>query len=269
MALKALLDTLEGVEETLHGFYAEQKEGPNAGKFLLQVEGTGGLSLEDVSGLKSALGKERSRADAAEKKIANFGDLDPDKAREALEKYDALSQLDPAKEADKIVEERVKAVREKMAEAHQKELDTLRNENQALKGEAEQTAKLRVKASAFDAHGVMPERRQALDAYVDRYIRTETRDGKRQVVVVDDEGAPRIATDGSNMDVSTFVETLKTDPGFAWAFQGTDKSGGGTPTGRNGGGTAQPQVSKMSRAEKAKALAEGSLDPAALASSGE
>lgn len=264
MALKAILDSIDGADEAVRGFYAEQSEGPLKGKFVLQVDGASGYALEDVSGLKSALGKERARADAAEKQAAAFGDIDPKKAAEALAKYEELSQLDPAKEADKLIEERVKAVREKMMAEFDKERAALQSENQSLKGEADQTARLRAKGEAFDTHGVMPERRKALDAYVDRYIKTDLREGKRVVLVTDDDGNPRIAGDGSNMNINSFVESLKNDPGFQWAFQGTDKTGGGTPPGK-GGGTVNPQASKMSKSEKARALADGSINPADLA----
>lgn len=56
MGLKAVLDTLDGVDESLKGFYQQAD-----GKFRLDIEGGYKLPSE-VEGLTSALGKERQRA---------------------------------------------------------------------------------------------------------------------------------------------------------------------------------------------------------------
>ena len=50
MSLKAILDNLDGLSDELKGFY----EAGDDGKYRVKVEG-----LEDSSGLKSALQKER------------------------------------------------------------------------------------------------------------------------------------------------------------------------------------------------------------------
>ena len=49
MALKLTVDTLDGIDESHHALYAEKD-----GKFHLDVDG-----VEDTTGLKSALDKER------------------------------------------------------------------------------------------------------------------------------------------------------------------------------------------------------------------
>lgn len=254
MALKAIIDTTEGLDENIAALYTEQKEGPAAGKYLLDVEGSGGFALENVDGLKSALSKERQAKETLERKVDAFGDLDPETARKAIERAEELAKIDPSKEADKIVEERVKAVREKMEKAHGEELSKLASERDSLLSEVDRGARLQAKADAFDKHGVIPERRKPLEAYVDRFLKTEISDGKRLVSVVDESGAPIIAKDGSNMDVSRFVEDLKNDDAFAPFFKGVDRTGGGTPP--NGSGAGGPGKT-MSRAEF-----EGISDPA-------
>lgn len=254
MALKAILDSVDDLDENLQPLYAEQKEGPAKGKFLLQVEGVNGFALENVDGLKRALSTERSAKEEAEAKLKDFGDLNPDEARKAIEKAERLSKIDPEKEADKIVEERVKAVREKMEAAHKAELEKLTGERDSLSKEVEQGARLAAKAAAFDKHGAIPERRAALDAYVDRYLRTEVVDGKRVTKVVDDDGNPRIANDGTTMDVARFVEELRNDESFAPFFKGVEKTGGGTPNGRSGAGGSGKTI--------ARSEFEGISDPA-------
>lgn len=244
MALKAILDSTEGLDDPIKALYAEQKDGPAKGKFLLQVDGAGGYALENVNGLKTALSTERSAKEAAEAKLKDFGDLDPAAAREAIAKAEKLSALDPEKEADKIVEERVKAVAEKMKTAHGKELEALKTERDGLLKEVDQGTRLRAKGEAFDKHGVIPERRKALDAFVDRYLKTEIVDGKRVVRVLDDDGNLRVANDGSNMDAARFVEELRNDEAFSPFFKGVDKSGGGTPPGSGGAGGPGKTISR-------------------------
>jgi hypothetical protein len=57
MGLKAVLDTLDGVDEGLKSFYQKTEDG----KFRLDIEGGYKLPSE-IEGLTSALGKERQRA---------------------------------------------------------------------------------------------------------------------------------------------------------------------------------------------------------------
>lgn len=65
MALKFVVDTLEGIDEGLHGEYEEKD-----GKFHLKVDGL--PAQEDVGGLKSALQKERDARSKAEKRISEI-----------------------------------------------------------------------------------------------------------------------------------------------------------------------------------------------------
>lgn len=90
-ALKAVLASradVDALPEALRGFYVEQD-----GKFVLDAE------VEDhpkVGGLKSALKKERDAKDTADKDFKalrdKIGDMDPDKARDALKKIQDLAE---------------------------------------------------------------------------------------------------------------------------------------------------------------------------------
>ena len=86
MALKAVLtkEEFDGLEDSLKKLYVEKD-----GKYLLDAEG-----VEDVSGLKSALEKERGtvkklKADL-QATVDKFKDIDPDKARDAQKKLQDL-----------------------------------------------------------------------------------------------------------------------------------------------------------------------------------
>jgi hypothetical protein len=92
-------------------FYVE-----DGGKFRLDVEG-GFKTLEEISGLTTALGKERERADKAWKIVAKFEGIDPAEARKALE---TVANLDEAKkktveELEASFEARTKPLKEKVA----------------------------------------------------------------------------------------------------------------------------------------------------------
>jgi hypothetical protein len=75
MAIEAQRDSLDGLDENVASLYREQD-----GKFVLDVTPTGGLALEDVSGLKSALEKERENG----RRLKAYEGIDPEAAREAL-----------------------------------------------------------------------------------------------------------------------------------------------------------------------------------------
>src|SRR5262245_7637775 len=117
MALKALLNSLDGLDDATKALYVEKD-----GKFVLDVESVDGFALEDVNGLKTALGKERTRADRAEGLNVKFKDLDPDKARAALAELEELKKLDPSKEADKIANTKFEAAKAQLLEKHTGEI---------------------------------------------------------------------------------------------------------------------------------------------------
>jgi len=72
MALKLIVDTLEGIAEPQQALYVKQADG----KFKLDVTG-----LEDTGGLKTALEKERQRAEDNAKALKQFEGIDPEEAR--------------------------------------------------------------------------------------------------------------------------------------------------------------------------------------------
>lgn len=80
MAIKAVLDSLDGVDDGLKGLYVESD-----GKFRLDVEG-GFKTASEVDGLTSALGKEREQNKAHAKLLKAFEGLDAAAARDAMAK---------------------------------------------------------------------------------------------------------------------------------------------------------------------------------------
>jgi hypothetical protein len=135
MSLKTILNSkadVEALPEGVRSLYVERD-----GKFALDID-------DDVSGLKSALDKERGRAselDSEVKRIKKqFDGLDPEKAREALKK---LSQVDEQKlidagKLDEVVEQRTKAMRDdydNKINSFDRELKEAREANEKLTGQ--------------------------------------------------------------------------------------------------------------------------------------
>src|SRR5262245_6540346 len=68
------------------------------GEYVLQLEMPDGWAAEDVRGLKSALSAEREKSAGYERKLARFGDLDPDSARGALDRVEKMKTWKPPEE---------------------------------------------------------------------------------------------------------------------------------------------------------------------------
>ncbi len=113
MSLKPVLDTLDGLDEAIQGLYTEQD-----GKYRLDVEG-GFKTHDEISGLTSALNKERDARSKLEKQIRKFDGLeDPAEALKAIETVKNLDQkkLIDAGEVDKVKAEVQKVYEGKLAE---------------------------------------------------------------------------------------------------------------------------------------------------------
>lgn len=221
MALKAVIEKLEEVPEATRTLYQERD-----GRFVLDVEPAEGFALEDVGGLKSTLGKEMTRRKALEKTVEQYKDIDPEKAREALLKLEELGNIDPHKEADKIVEQRVKAATGQIVEKHTKEMDALRNENKSLQASFQS---LLIDNAATAA---LAEAKGSVDLLLP-HVQRQTRvrrleDGRHIVEVVDKDGTVRIGNSkGDPMTISDLVQEMRKSEAYGRAFEGTGNSGSG------------------------------------------
>lgn len=123
MALKAMLDSIEGLSDELKGCYIQSDDG----KFRLDVEG-GFKTTAEVEGLSSALGKERQGHAEAMKALKTFEGIDAKEARDALAKVKAFT-ADQQKAAEKMQEELAARLAPITAER-----DKLKADNEALTG---------------------------------------------------------------------------------------------------------------------------------------
>lgn len=258
--LKAVVADLQTVEEGHRGFYVEKD-----GKFVLNVTPTDGFELDNVSGLKSALGAERkAKSDLAEAMKAYEG-LDAKAARAALEAtksyeglpdaetirtnlaaFETLSKFDPKSEAEKIAEAKIvqrettlKGEFTKRETQLVEELTSLKTVNEkreaqvksllidnAIKGEL---AKLNPLDDARDAIELLA--RQAIQLKVDA-------NGAYQVEILDAQGNPRVKDHfGNPLTVGEFLtEIRETRPGL---FKPDPINGAGT---KPGAGNQKPNT---------------------------
>ncbi|WP_156137627.1 hypothetical protein [Methyloceanibacter caenitepidi] len=239
MALKAVIEKLEDVSEGLREEYRpgtadEGKEG----KFVLNVESVEGYALEDVNGLKTALGKERTQREKLERDVVKFKDLDPDKARAALEELEELKKIDPNKEADKIANSKFEAAKAQLLEKHNGEIASRDERIGHLAGTVQQLLVDQVATAALaEAKGAV----DLLLPHVQRHTRVKETDGKFVVEVVDGEGNARIAdSKGTPMGIKDLISEMKASDTFGRAFDASGQSGSGMQ-GSAGGPGAGPQ----------------------------
>ncbi len=226
------------------------------GVYLLQVEAVDGIALEDITGLKSALGSERQRAKELENLSAKFKDLDPDKAREALAKMADLA----SGKGDEKLKAQLEAVTAQLAQKHAGELSALQGENKSLMDQITDVLRDQTARVAIRAAGATDTGSELLFPKVRERIRVEKNSaGKFVAVVVDDKGNPQITNrSGSHeaMGIGELVETFKKP--FAMCFQGSGATGSGAPgkgsEGKNGGSTANPSDLTVSPAERLRSV---------------
>lgn len=235
--LKAVVDSIETIPEAARGYYQE-----NDGKFVLQVEPINGYALENIEGLKNTLSKEMTKRKQLEKDVVKFKDIDPDRAREALAKLEELGSLDPSKEADKLVSERLEAAKKQLLDKHAKDIEA----RESRIGQLTKTVEnLLIDQAATAALAEAKGSVELLLPHVQRHTRVREADGKYFVEVVDKDGNARIGNSkGDPMTISDLVQEMRKSETFGRAFEGSGQSGGGKPPGNGGGGS--PQIKRRS-----------------------
>lgn len=248
MALKAIIDTIDAAPEALREHYTEKD-----GKFVLAVDPVGGFALEDVTGLKSALGAERTSREALERQVVKFKDLDPDKARIALAELEELKKIDPASEADKIANTKFEAAKSQLLEKHGSEL-TSRDDRI---GHLTKTVDVLVREQRATA--AIAEAKGSVDLLLPHVLsatRTVEKDGKFITEVIDAAGNVRIGdAQGNPMTIAALVAEMRESDRFARAFDGDGQSGSGKQVDTGNGSGMQPGNWGGDAAERRAAIA--------------
>jgi hypothetical protein len=236
MAIKAIIDKLEDVPEALREHYrAGTKDEGTEGKFVLGVEAVAGWSLEDVTGLKSALGKERTQRETLERTVVKFKDIDPEKALAALTELEELKKLDPSKEADKIANTKFEAAKAQLLENHKREIGERDGKLTKLTGLVDNLARRQEAIAAIAAEKGSVD---LLLPHVLSVTRSEIGDDAEavRIKVLQPDGNERVNGKGEAMSIRELVAEMKQNETFARAFDGEGHSGTGKEHDKGGGG---------------------------------
>lgn len=248
--LKAVVTDINTVDEAHRGFYVEKDS-----KFFLNVTPTDGYELDNVSGLKSALGAERnlkktledqlkiyegidaSLARQAIERVSAFGDITPDKAREAVETAERLSAFDPQKEADRIAAEKLETHANQLkSQFTQRERELLEKVEQggatvnSLTGQLQTLMRDNAIKSELAKLNPLDDARDAIEILAAKNVKTSLVNGQVVVEVIDANGNPRIKDHmGSPFTVADLMAELREQkPGL---FKPDEKRGIGlSPT---------------------------------------
>lgn len=217
MALKAILDNLEGISEEISKEYKKRDDG----KFVLDVTSVDGFELAEVSKLQSALSKERENNRKAAEQLKPFENLDPAKAREAMKKVEEMATWTP----EQKVKEQIEAVKASIIEAHGKEKAKLEEKLSKLTKSLEEAMIVSVASQALaEQKGSV----RLLMPHVRQQTRLREVEGKFIVEVLGIDGNPRlVGADGHPMAINELVSEMKTQNDFASAFEGTGATGSG------------------------------------------
>jgi len=107
MALKLMVENLEGIDAAFHSLYEKSDEG-----FRLSVDG-----LDDASGLKTALQKERESNKEAKNKLSELERLRDEAERKAMEENGRFKELSERERTDKLqAQSKYEELQKKVAE---------------------------------------------------------------------------------------------------------------------------------------------------------
>ena len=223
MALKLKVTKAEydSLDEGIRGLYEEKD-----GSYQLAVDG-----IEDTSGLKSALEKERKARADFEKMAKQYQGLgkSPEEIAELVKKHEESERekLENKGEWDKL--------KAQLLESHKKELAARDEAVQKMKATLESYL---VDASATEAIAAARGVPQLLLPHVKASVKVVEEEGKYHVRVVDKDGSPRMNSKGEYLSIKDLVAEMRESDVFARAFEGNGTSGSGAPSGgmfRKGG----------------------------------
>lgn len=263
MPLQAKLETLDGLHDSLHDMYEKRDDSMY---HLKPPEGfVSADDVEDVTGLKSALQKERDASREAARKLKatqeKYGAIDPDKYQSLLDQeHDAeQKRLEKAGEWEKM--------REQMSAAHTGELSEKDKEIARLRGQLEH---VQIDSKVVEAISKAEGNVELLKPHVRSRLQLNTDDFT--TVVLDSDGrTPKVDGDGNPVTIDTLISEMRKSDTYAGAFKATGQSGSGSdpthggdgPTGKNDGKskiTGDMRLSTMSDREKIDFQKEHGID---------
>jgi hypothetical protein len=213
--LKAKLDSLEGLDESLQSFYAEKD-----GVFQLQVDG-----LEDTGALKRAKDHEKAARQEAEAAAAQY----QAQLTELNQKIEDSNKDKARKNGD------VEALENSWKEKLNTRESELNSNIESLKGNLHELLVDNV-AGKLAAELAVEGSSNLLVPHIQSRLSVEERNGKMVTVVKDKDGRPSAAT------IEELREEFKNNAAFAPVIVGSKASGGGAGANQNKGGGASNQI---------------------------
>jgi len=195
MALKAKLNTLDGLSEEIKAEYTESN-----GKFVLNVEAVDGIGLEDVTGLKKVKDEAIQGRDTLKGKLS---DMETELSK--LKRSNAELKAGQSGELD----ERIGTLKAELQALHQVELKAVADERDSFKTELETTIFDSSLKDVLVESGVTAKGLKYLPGELKPHVKFERTDGKTVLHVVDAKGNIRssVAKPGESMSVAEFFKT--------------------------------------------------------------
>lgn len=247
-ALSLTVDDIATVPEAQRSLYVEKD-----GKHHLDVTG-----IEDTSGLKSALQKERDAVKEAkrlQKEIeARYEGIDPDKVKSMMAKFenDDEAKLIAAGKIDEVVSKRTEKLRIEL----QKQVDVAKGETKAA---ADRAGKFSQRV--LDNHIRAAAIKAGLHAHAveDALFRARilfSLDEAGEAIQIDSEGKPTLGKDGKTpFTPAEWLESMKENAPHWFPAGGSGGGGGGGSKDAGGVKTIdRERFNKLNPIEKAKIL---------------
>ena len=222
--MKSSLKSIDDLSEEMQAEYVANDDGV----FVLKVEkgAIAGLALEDVTGLKQTLQKFKKSDGEKDAKLKKFGDLDPDEAKEAIEKRAEFEKMDPEAKAVELLATKEKQLQgkfDKQLSEKQEKLDARTAQLEGMLVEAEVSRVVQQRWPDANAALLLP--------HVEKMVKVrESNGGQLHTVVLDDKGEERVSpAQGATSLMNVEEQLVEMSEGDLHAplFPGSGQSGGG------------------------------------------
>lgn len=203
---------------------------------------------EELERTRAALAKANDEAKKYRLKAKAFEgiDLDPEQVKQIIEKH---------KESEKQRQER-EIERKKQEGKFEELIEKSRKEaEEAIKAKDSVIDSYKQKLESYLVEGTLNEiyakeklSPKLANPLIKPYVKAvSNEDGEYEVVVLDNDGTPKLNNEGKRMSVSEFVESLKSDDDYAVLFPAPSNGGaGGKQSDRQPGGQKPSANSKRS-----------------------
>lgn len=211
MALKFMLDSLDGVGDDAKALYVEKD-----GKYILDLEGA-----DEFTSAKSALENSRKTERMLKQQVAKWEKLgkSPDEIAELTAKAEQAEEQSLTKAGD------WEKLRLQMVEKQTAEIKTLNEKYSALEARhREKTITAEATARIAEAKGNV----KLLLPIIEKFVRLD--DEGHTVIVVDEKGDRRINAQGRDLTIAELVTELKSSDDYGQAFISNAQGSGKNPS---------------------------------------